>query len=574
MLERALTVLKIAFGLIVYLIKGKYLKLRPIANQPIVSIRQGKLRGISAQLPNGSRYHYFKGVPYAKPPVGDLRFRPPVPLEKFDTPVLDCVVERSDCIQRDLFTNRVVGSEKGLYLNVFTPSIGDESEQRFPVMIYIHGGGFIAGTGSSFFYDPVYFVQEGVVVVTLNYRLGPLGFLSFPSAGISGNAGLKDQLLVFKWVKENISQFGGDPNNVTVFGESAGSISTYLHYLSKNSSQYFNRVICQSGIPSTETFFQTAGDEKARALAKILGYNGSSDAEVLQTLLNAPAEDLIKYQHKVLTPEEKRMGVHFAFMPVIEATESEDSIITETPETIIKSSRSLHKPIIDGCNSGEGILSLFLMNRRVHLGNVDPARFVPIFLKSSKDVDRTELGQQIKRFYFDDKHVNKNTHNELCDVMADNYFITNSVINSEWLAKYQPNVPHYHYRFTFDGQFSLTKKLFNQTHLKGACHGDDVFYMFSPPYLPKLPETSDECSIRRTFVRLWTNFAKYDDPSPDHDKDLQIKWKPISKTNNNSSEFKLECLEIDKVPKMIEDPFPERIKFWRSLLDTHRNNFL
>ncbi|XP_029728682.2 esterase B1 [Aedes albopictus] len=574
MLERALTVLKIAFGLIVYLIKGKYLKLRPIANQPIVSIRQGKLRGISAQLPNGSRYHYFKGVPYAKPPVGDLRFRPPVPLEKFDTPVLDCVVERSDCIQRDLFTNRVVGSEKGLYLNVFTPSIGDESEQRFPVMIYIHGGGFIAGTGSSFFYDPVYFVQEGVVVVTLNYRLGPLGFLSFPSAGISGNAGLKDQLLVFKWVKENISQFGGDPNNVTVFGESAGSISTYLHYLSKNSSQYFNRVICQSGIPSTETFFQTAGDEKARALAKILGYNGSSDAEVLQTLLNAPAEDLIKYQHKVLTPEEKRMGVHFAFMPVIEATESEDSIITETPETIIKSSRSLHKPIIDGCNSGEGILSLFLMNRRVHLGNVDPARFVPIFLKSSKDVDRTELGQQIKRFYFDDKHVNKNTHNELCDVMADNYFITNSVINSEWLAKYQPNVPHYHYRFTFDGQFSLTKKLFNQTHLKGACHGDDVFYMFSPPYLPKLPETSDECSIRRTFVRLWTNFAKYDDPSPDHDKDLQIKWKPISKTNNTSTDFKLECLEIDKVPKMIEDPFPERIKFWRSLLDTHRNNFL
>lgn len=194
MLERALTVLKIAFGLIVYLIKGKYLKLRPIANQPIVSIQQGKLRGISAQLPNGSRYHYFKGVPYAKPPVGDLRFRPPVPLEKFDTPVLDCVVERSDCIQRDLFTNRVVGSEKGLYLNVFTPSIGDESEQRFPVMIYIHGGGFIAGTGSSFFYDPVYFVQEGVVVVTLNYRLGPLGFLSFPSAGISGNAGLKDQV--------------------------------------------------------------------------------------------------------------------------------------------------------------------------------------------------------------------------------------------------------------------------------------------------------------------------------------------------------------------------------------------
>lgn len=172
------------------------------------------------------------------------------------------------------------------------------------------------------------------------------------------------------------------------------------------------------------------------------------------------------------------MGVHFAFMPVIEDFETEDSIITETPEEIIKSAPNLEKPIIEGCNSGEGILSLFLMHRRVHLGNIDPARFVPIFLKTSKDLDRAELGKQIRKFYFEDKPVNESTNDELCDVMADNYFITNSVINSEWLAKYQPNVRHYHYRFTFDGRFSLTKKLFNQAHLKGACHGDDVFYMF------------------------------------------------------------------------------------------------
>lgn len=194
MFELVSTVLKIAFGLIVYLIKGKCLKLWPQPNRPVVSVRQGKLCGITAKLPNGSSYHYFKGVPYAKPPVGELRFRPPVPLEKFDTPVLECVMERSDCIQRDLFTNRVVGSEKGLYLNVFTPEISVDAEKKFPVMIYIHGGGFLAGSGSSFFYNPIYFVQEGVVVVTLNYRLGPLGFLSFPSVGISGNAGLKDQV--------------------------------------------------------------------------------------------------------------------------------------------------------------------------------------------------------------------------------------------------------------------------------------------------------------------------------------------------------------------------------------------
>ncbi|XP_062534697.1 esterase B1-like [Armigeres subalbatus] len=574
MLELALTVLKIAYNLIVFLIKGKCLKLWPDANRPIVSVRQGKLRGITAQLPNGSRYHYFKGVPYAKPPVGELRFKPPVPLDSFDTPVLDCAMERSDCIQRDLFTNRIRGSEKGLYLNVFAPDYTTNNERTFPVMIYIHGGGFLAGSGTSFFYDPIYFVQEGVIVVTLNYRLGPLGFLSFPSAGIAGNAGLKDQLLVFKWVKENIAQFSGDPNNVTVFGESAGSISAYLHYLSENSSKYFNRIICQSGIPSTETFFQTTGDEKARKLAKLLGCIGSSDAEALETLMKAPAAELIKHQHKLLTREEKRLGYKFAFSPVIETLQSEESIITETPEKIIKSSRSLEKPIIDGCNSGEGILTLFLMNGKHDLGNTEPDRFVPIFLNTPKDLDRVKLGKEIRNFYFGDKLVSKSTYNQLSDVMADNYFITSSVINAEWLARHQPKVNHYHYRFTFDGRFSITKKLFNQTHVDGACHGDDVFYMFSPLYLSKLPEESAECCIRSTFVKLWTNFAKYGEPSPDHDEDLRFKWKPVSKTTNRSAEFRLECLEINIIPKMIEDPYPERMKFWRNLINTHRSGYL
>ncbi|XP_062534699.1 esterase B1-like [Armigeres subalbatus] len=573
MMELVMTVLKIAYGLIVFSIKGKYLKLWPNANRPIVTVRQGKLRGITAQLPNGSRYHYFKGVPYAKPPIGDLRFRSPVPLDSFDRPVLDCAMERSDYIQRDLFTNQIRGSERGLYLNVFAPDFTIDDDRMFPVMIYIHGGGFSAGSGTSFFYDPVYFVQEGVIVVTLNYRLGPLGFLSFPSAGIAGNAGLKDQLLVFKWVKENIAQFRGDPNNVTVFGESAGSMSVYLHYLSENSSKYFNRIICQSGIPSTETFFQIAGDEKARKLAKLLGYDGSSDDEALETLLKAPAYDLIKHQHKLLTKEEDRYGYKIPFTPVIETLQSEDSIITETPERIIKSSRSLEKPIIDGCNSGEGILTLFLMNGQHDLGNTEPDRFVPIFLNTPQDLDREELGRHIRNFYFGDKPVSKSTDNQLSDVMSDNYFITSSVINAEWLAKYQPKVKHYHYRFTFDGRFSLSKKLFNQTHVDGACHGDDVFYMFSPLYLAKLPEESAECSIRSTFVKLWTNFAKYGEPSPDHE-DLRFKWKPVSKTIDSNAEFKLDCLEINMVPKMIEDPYPERMKFWRNLINTYRSGYL
>lgn len=581
MMEFVLTVLKVAYGTVAYLIKAKWLKFWPPSDRPIVTVRQGKLRGVSATLPNGTRYHYFKGVPYAQPPIGELRFKPPVPLDAFSTPVVDCLVERSDCIHEDLFTKRVVGSERGLYMNIFTPDFidGAASEKRtFPVMVFIHGGGFLAGSGSSIVYDPIYLVQEGVIAIAMNYRLGPLGFLSLPQAGIAGNAGLKDQLLVLKWIKENIAQFGGDPNNVTLFGESAGSISAYLHYLSPNSRKYFHRVICQSGIPSSETFFQTAGSEKARKLAAIFGYTGDSDEEALQTLLKTPASELVKHQHKVLTSEEKRMGVKFAFMPVIEDQLSEDSIITQTAEEIMKSYDTLDMPIIDGCNSGEGILSLYLMSSRIHLGNSEPERFVPQLLGSSKEVDRVELGKHIRQFYFGDRLVSKDTSDQISDAMSDNYFITNSLINAEWMAKYQPRIPHYHYRFTFHGRFSFAKRLFNQTQAKGACHGDDVFYMFRPSFLPTLPEDSAECRVRNTFVKLWSNFAKYGDPTPqnsgNNDDRLSYKWNPVAKMNGQSDEFSLDCLEIDTNPRMIKNPYPERIKLWRDLLKRYRKGFL
>ncbi|XP_055537566.1 esterase B1-like [Wyeomyia smithii] len=582
MFEFVLTVMKVAFGTVAFVINAKFLKLWPPTDRPVVTVRQGKLRGVTATLPNGSRYHYFKGVPYAQHPVGELRFKPPVPLDAFSTPVLECLVDRSDCVHEDLFTKRVVGSEKGLYMNIYTPDftvpVADE-KGKFPVMVFIHGGGFLAGSGSSIVYNPIYLVQEGVIVIAMNYRLGPFGFLSLPEAGIAGNAGLKDQLLVLKWIKENIAQFGGDSGNVTLFGESAGSISAYLHYLSPNSRKYFHRVICQSGIPSSETFFQSSGSEKARKLAEIAGYTGDSDAEALQTLLRAPASVLVKNQHKVLTSEEKRMGVKFAFMPVIEDQHSEDSIITQTPEEIMKSFDTLDMPIIDGCNSGEGILSLYLMSSRIHLGNSEPERFVPQLLGSSEKLDRVEVGKHIRQFYFGDRPVSKDTCDQICDVMADNYFITNSLISAEWIAKYQPRVPHYHYRFTFDGRFSFAKRLFNQIQAKGACHGDDVFYIFSPVFLPTLQASSAECQVRNAFVKLWSNFAKFGDPTPndstaEDSERLGVKWNPIAKISKQSEEFNLDCLEIDTNPRMIRNPYPERIKLWRELLQRYRRGFL
>lgn len=161
-----------------------------------VQVAQGYIYGVRDNLPNGENYFYFKGIPYAKAPVGNLRFMSPVPLEKFAVSYLDCTTERSNCMGMDVITRDITGSEDGLFLNVYSPVLprkGDGS-QKLPVMVFIHGGGLIGGHADSSMYLPNYLLQERVIVVTLNYRLGVLGFLCLPEAGIEGNAGLKDQV--------------------------------------------------------------------------------------------------------------------------------------------------------------------------------------------------------------------------------------------------------------------------------------------------------------------------------------------------------------------------------------------
>ncbi|XP_021699614.1 esterase B1 isoform X2 [Aedes aegypti] len=483
MIEFIVGVYRLVIGTIIYYLHNRFIRIWTSSPRPTVHVRQGKLRGISTSLPNGTEYHYFKGIPYAKAPVGELRFKPPVPLEKFDTPTVDCAVDRDEFIQPNMFIPFIIrGSEKQLHLNVYTSQLPELLGWNpfLPVMIYIHGGGYVHGSDWTFLHDPKHFVQEGVVVVVISYRLGPFGFLSLPSMGIAGNAGLKDQAMAFRWVKENINQFGGDPENVTIFGESAGSWSTYLHYLSANSRAYFKRAICQSGVVCTDSFFQVEPEEKARKLAKILGYKGCSDLGVYETLMKAPAHLLAKHQHEVADEDEKKLPMNFLFRPVIEQIETEDSIITSSPQQILKQTDTMDMPLITGCTNGEGMLAYFYLRRKNQLDAfiTEPERLVPCYLRENKALNLGEVGTQIKQFFFGSRKINKNNNQHLCDLLSDNTFVTTTMINAELLAKHQPRVQHFHYRFTFHGRFDIFKRLQRTGQFEGACHGDDQFYMF------------------------------------------------------------------------------------------------
>ena len=212
------------------------------AGGPVTGTANGAVRGLA----NGA-VDEFLGIPYAAPPVGALRWQPPQPAGRW-TGVRDATQFAPHCPQPASPFGEASTSEDCLFLNVFTPA-RQSAGSRFPVMVWIHGGALV--TGESNDYDPTALVEDGVTVVTINYRLGALGFLAHPALadahGQSGDYGLMDQQAALRWVQRNIASFGGDPHNVTIFGESAGGLSTLSQVASPQARGLFQHAIVESG---------------------------------------------------------------------------------------------------------------------------------------------------------------------------------------------------------------------------------------------------------------------------------------------------------------------------------------
>ncbi len=209
---------------------------------PVAGTANGPVRGLA----NGA-VDEFLGIPYAAPPVGALRWQPPQPAASWSG-VRDATQFAPHCPQPAGPFGQASTSEDCLFLNVFTPS-HRQAGSHFPVMVWIHGGALVSGESND--YDPAALVADGVTVVTINYRLGALGFLAHPALadtnGQSGDYGLMDQQAALRWVQRNIASFGGNPHNVTVFGESAGGLSTLSQVASPQARGLFERAIVESG---------------------------------------------------------------------------------------------------------------------------------------------------------------------------------------------------------------------------------------------------------------------------------------------------------------------------------------
>lgn len=417
-------------------------------------------------------------------------------MEKWDG-VYDAINQHVKCPQR--MGQYVVGQEDCLTLNIYTPK---DSNGLLPVMVYIHGGGFREGNNSPFLYGPDYFIDKGVILVTINYRLEILGYLCLGIKEAPGNVGLKDQVAALKWVRRNIKEFDGDPDNVTIFGESAGAASVSYHLLSPLSKGLFHKAIMQSGTAITPWSFTYNPLDAAKALAKQMGHNSDDPHELYNIFMNKTAEELLST--RVPREEGNIILSETIFVPCVEKSIPEvEAFLTDYPYNLLAQGKINQVPIILGYNNAEGYLFAGKENSTT-IPKID------IFTSLARDMEfpsveeKRKVADTVKEFYIGKESVRKETMVKLSRFYGEPFFKYPVIATTDVLLKHN-RYPMYSYRFSRDGWMNIAKFFFGYGAEKGATHADDLFYMFKTLF--PTPWIFESTMIER-MTTMWSNFAK------------------------------------------------------------------
>ncbi|XP_046639314.1 venom carboxylesterase-6-like isoform X1 [Daphnia pulicaria] len=530
--------------------------------QPVVDIPTlGRLVGSQLSSASGRKFHAFRAIPYALPPVGDLRFKDPIPAKSWDE-VLDASREGPICTQFNsiMADGFVHGQEDCLYLNVYTPQLKTAGSDRhlLPVMVWIHGGAFYMGSGNgeNDRFGPGYILDRDVVLVTFNYRLGPLGFLSTEDVDAPGNYGLLDQSLALRWVRDHVGHFGGDPNSITIFGESAGGASVDFHVLSPYSKGFFHRAIIQSGTAKCPWVLDTPVGEYTKILAEHLDCPTATSSELLQCLRTRSAEDIVGIRRNIALPELGFGMFPMAFVPRIDR-ERKLPFVPARPEKLIMEKKFNQVPLILGVVRNEGALvssSFFLSGNRVMQAfKDDPIRTLSFLINMEKRPDGLEMAQLVHDRYLD-KQQNYEDQMEQIEQIISDYGLFKCTDDSVNLFSQFNDYPTFYYFYTHRGQFSFPQLVGITPEMDfGVCHADELFLMFTAGYLP-LISTPDDVKVSETLLDLWTSFAKDGAPRSHHVDD---QWLPVE-------QGKTRYLNINSQPTFVNDkmPFERRLAFW------------
>ncbi|KAE8752496.1 Carboxyl/Cholinesterase 02 [Frankliniella occidentalis] len=481
---------------------------------PAVKIAQGELTGLFQTSTANKKYMAFYGIPYARPPVGDLRFKAPQPAVPWEgvraaqtegdfcpQPAATNIMKPQASVKTAADALKMVASLPGaarhaakhmlhmsedcLYLNVYTPLEALPVDKPLPVLVWIHDGGFVFGSGDYNMQGPEHLMDRGVVLVTLNYRLGAFGFLSSNSSDAPGNAGLKDQRLALRWVQDNIRHFGGDPGMVTLYGSSAGAVSAHAHVLSANSKGLFQAAILSSG--STQDFGATQADAEltSRQLAHAMGAGADTCGDTkrrIQFLRDAPFKDIVAgMKHLMASSKTNRNIVERPiWAPVVEPADGgEPPVLDRHPNDILVAGDfNTEVPLVIGVNDKEGS---FIVGRLAEDDTTkleaNPSLLLLPNLYDQVDANtREELSTKIKNLYLKDQDIGKEALDSLADIYGDQSIVHGTHVATHWHLKHA-KAPIFLYYFTLDA-FGVASFLFGTKSLKGAGHGDDVGYVF------------------------------------------------------------------------------------------------
>ena len=426
----------------------------PAPNGPVVKVTQGEAQGIVAD-----GVAVFKGLPFAAPPVGDLRWRSPQSPAKW-----------SGVRAANAFSATCAQGEDCLYLNVYEPADAQKGA-HLPVMVWIHGGAFLFGSGSA--YDGSQFARQGVIVVTVNYRLGRAGWFAHPALtaespkGLLGNYGLMDQIAALNWVHENIKAFGGDPRNVTIFGESAGAISVNYLMLAPQAKGLFEKALSESGFGRLAAKPLSSVEQNGVTFAEKAGVQGS-DA--------AAAKALRALSWSTLSSNVAGIGAAEQILPM-----ADGKMITGSAADGFAKGLEAHVPYLLGGNSDEASLTRRGLNAAERFAAIQERR--DAFL-AAYDPDGTGDADRIVARFVTDSSISEPDRD---------------------LARLHAK----HGNATYVYHFSYTPAAQRAT-LFGLAHGGELAYVFNVPRA--VPFDDEGKAVAAAANKYWTQFAKTGDP--------------------------------------------------------------
>ena len=483
---------------------------------PVVQTRKGRVKGIRMTV-LGKSLDVFYGIPFARPPVGHLRFKHPQPIDPWEG-VYNATQKPNSCYQlfdtsgfagAEVWNPNTNLSEDCLYLNVWVPKTTAPYQDK-SVMVWIFGGGFVAGTSTLDVYDAKYLaVENDVVVVSMQYRVGSLGFLSMFHRESPGNAGLFDQLMALHWVRDNIENFGGNPHDVTLFGESAGAVSVGMHLLSPMSRSLFHRAILQSAGPQADWAVLPDQEAKNRSLklARVLGCDQIEIADVIECLRTKPPE---RFPDNEYDPSVFKYGVvRFPFVAIVDG-----AFLTETPRKALQNGHFKKCPILLGNTLNEAsywmhYYKMDIFPRHSETGSLISSHQFGILIDDIFDYhpyypkELNSFGKEAILFEYtnwknpDDQAMNRY---QLDMAIGDFNFICPTVDFAMVYANAGMSV--YYYVFTHRSSTHHWGKWM------GVMHGDEINFIFGEPLDDSKGYTHHEKVFSRKVMKYFSDFAK------------------------------------------------------------------